>query len=248
MAGDADYLSQLPTGDDWINHLKNDLLPFWSSTDALGNPAGSFPSTRCDDGTVLDFKKPCAPIAGNAYLMTPAQYLVPLSRQTFGYGVAYHLTGDRKYLDWMKAGVDYIRKNTIDPAGGMFETLDLTANKWGPARQIRDPQQLGYGLLGMAFYYYLTRDAAVLEDILKIKNYIATTYWNASLGTNQWLLANDGSTRFDQKNLVADLDQMNTYLVLLTPLLDEPTKPSGNRPWRRWRIPCWALFTHPPTT
>jgi len=189
---------------------------------ALGNPLGSFPSTRCDDGSLLNFNNPCAPIAGNAYLMTPDQYLVPLSRQTYGYGVAYHLTGNTAYLDYMKAGVAYLRQYALDPNGGMFEQQDLTTGLWGPNRLYRDPQQLGYGLLGMAFYYYLTRDDTVLQDILTIKNYIFNSYYNQSLGTMQWLLADDNGTLADSKQLVADLDQMNTYLVLLTPLLSEP--------------------------
>lgn len=221
-AADNSYLNNLPTGERWLTHLSNDLLPFWTMPSALGNPLGSFPSTRCDDGSLLDFLSPCPPIAGNDYLMAPDQYLVPLSRQTYGYGVAYQLTGNTVYLDYMKAGVAYIRQHCIDPAGGMFEQQDLTTGLWGPNILYRDPQQLGYGLLGMAFYYYLTRDATVLQDILTIKNYIFSSYYNPSLGVNQWLLADDDGTLADSKQLVADLDQMNTYLVLLTPLLSEP--------------------------
>ena len=216
------YLTSLPTGARWLAHLNDDLLPFWTTPSALGNPLGSFPSTRCDDGSLLDFINPCAPIAGNAYLMMPEQYLVPLSRQTYGYGVAYHLTGNPVYLDDMKAGVAYLRQYAIDPNGGMFESRDLTTGLWGPERVYRDPQQLGYGLLGMAFYYYLTRDEAVLQDILTIKDYIWDRYYNQSLGTMQWLLADDNGTLANSKQLVADLDEMNTYLVLLTPTLSEP--------------------------
>ena len=222
QGGNDSYLGSLPTGDRWLAHLNNDLLPFWTMPPALGNPLGSFPSTRCDDGSLLDFNNPCPPIAGNAYLTTPAQYLVPLSRQVYGYGVAYHLTGNTAYLDDMKAGIAYLRQNAIDPNGGMFETLDLTSGAWGPDIRYRDPQQLGYGLLGMAFYYYLTRDQDVLQDILRIKNYIFDSYYNPSIGTMQWLLADNDGTPAVSKQLVADLDQMNTYLVLLTPILPEP--------------------------
>jgi len=221
-AADNSYLSSLPTGDRWLTHLNNDLLPFWTMPSALGNPLGSFPSTRCDDGSPLDFNNPCPPIAGNAYLLTPAQYLVPLSRQTYGYGVAYHLTGNTVYLDYMKTGIAYLRQHTIDPAGGMFESRDLKTGAWGPDRLYRDPQELGYGLLGMAFYYYLTRDDAVLQDIFTIKSYIFDSYYNQSLGVMQWLLADNNGTPAISKQLVADLDQMNTYLVLLTPTLPEP--------------------------
>ena len=221
-AADDSYLTSLPTGDRWLAHLNDDLLPFWTMPSALGAPLGAFPSTRCDDGSLVNFNNPCAPIAGNGYLMMPDRYLVPLSRQTYGYGVAYHLTGNTTYLDYMKAGIAYLRQYAIDPAGGMFESQDLNTAAWGPDRLYRDPQQLGYGLLGMAFYYYLTRDATVLQDILTIKNYIFDSYFNQSMGTMQWLLADNDGTPADTRQLVADLDQMNTYLVLLTPTLAEP--------------------------
>ncbi len=213
----AAHAQVLPDGAAWLNHLNNDLLPFWTVPAALGDPVGAFPSTRCDDGSLLDYKNPCPPILGNSYLLFPARYLVPLSRQTYGYGVAYHLTGDPRYLAWMKAGVDYIRRNATDPAGGMFTQLDLTSGTWGVDRNLRDPQQLGYGLLGLAFYYYLTRDPDVLPSITSIKDYILGTYYNQPLGAMQW---QPGSNT--QRQLVADLDQMNTYLVLLTPVLPEP--------------------------
>ena len=139
-AADNSYLNNLPSGDRWLTHLNQDLLPFWTMPSALGNPLGEFPSTRCDDGSLLDYKNPCPHIAGNSYLLTPALYLVTLSRQTYGYGVAYHLTGDTKYLGYMKAGIDYIRQHAIDPNGGMFTMKDLAAGKWGPQRELRNTQ------------------------------------------------------------------------------------------------------------
>ena len=122
----------------------------------------------------------------------------------------------------MKAGIDYIRQHAIDPSGGMFTMKDLAVGKWGPEREYRNPQELGYGLRGMAFYYYLTRDETVLQDILNIKDYIFDKYYNQALGTMQWQLQSSGGALFNEKHLVADLDQMNTYLVLLSPTLPEP--------------------------
>lgn len=215
--------NQGPAGEEWMAHLERDLLPFYSVPAALGSPIGQFPSTRCDDGSALDFQKPCPPIAGNAYLMAPYWYLVPMSRQVYGYGVAFHMTGDTRYLDWMKAGVDTIRGQFVDRAnGGMHLQMDLNTKQWGPDAAFRDPQQLGYGLLGLAFYYYLTRDASVLPDIVAMQRYIYSRYWNPSLGSMQWLLRSNGSTAFDQLQLTACLDQMNTYLVLLAPIVPEP--------------------------
>jgi mannose/cellobiose epimerase-like protein (N-acyl-D-glucosamine 2-epimerase family) len=211
-----------PDGNWWMAHFVRDLLPFWDMPAAIGSPIGVFPSTRCNDGSLIDYGRPC-PEVNTAYLLTRSRYLVPLSRQVYGYGVAFHLTGDPKYLGWMKAGVDVMRNTWIDRRnGGMFEEQNLDTGAMGPAVQLRDPQQLGYGLLGLGFYYYLTRDPDVLSDIVALRRYILDNYYNERLGAMQWLLSDNGTTRYDQKQLVASLDQMNTYHVLLAPLLPEP--------------------------
>jgi mannose/cellobiose epimerase-like protein (N-acyl-D-glucosamine 2-epimerase family) len=125
----------------------------------------------------------------------------------------------------MKAGIDFIRQNAIDRVnGGMATTQNISDGAWLPAPQLRNSQELAYGLLGMAFYYYLTRDADVLQDILAIKNYIFDAYYNPPLGAMQFMLTSSAGVSFDDKRLVAQLDQMNTYLVLLAPLLLEPFK------------------------
>ena len=61
LAGPAD----LPSAERWVAHLKHDLLPLWTTTADLGNEPGSFPSTRCDDGTLFDRTLPCAEVARN---------------------------------------------------------------------------------------------------------------------------------------------------------------------------------------
>ena len=209
------------SGNRWLDHLKKDLLPFWTSEAALGKPVGAFPSIRCDDGTLHNDKTPCPEVGA---LRTPNErYLVALSRQSFGYGVAFHLTGERKYLDMMKAGIDFIRLNAMDRAnGGMATTQDLSNGAWGPNPGHRTAQQLAYGLLGMAFYYHLTGDQEVLQDVVSVKNYIFDKY-STSGGALQRQPTFRAGVR-EEKALVDQLDQMNTYLVLLTPLLPEPTR------------------------
>jgi hypothetical protein len=46
-------------------------------------------------------------------------------------------------------------------------------------------------------------------------------YYNPSLGARQWLPASSHAPNCNDKQLVAQLDQMNTYLVLLTPRLPD---------------------------
>jgi len=216
----------VPPGSRWLDHLNKELLPFWTSEAAFGKTPGAFPSIRCDDGTLHNERKPCPEIGANR--SPQERYLVALSRQSFGYGVAFHLTGNRTYLDSMKAGIDFIRQNAMDRTnGGMAPTQNLSKDTWGPAPGLRTPQQLAYGLLGMSFYYYLTRDPEVLGDILAVKSYIFEKY-SVPSGALQWqLVFRVGAIREDMQ-LVAQLDQMNTYLVLLAPILPDEVQ----REWK----------------
>lgn len=213
----------LPDGARWLQHFNQDLLPFWTMEAALGSPLGNFPSTRCNNGAPLDRNNPCPEIKDNPWLMLNRNYVVSMSRQTYGYGVAYHLTGDPRYLAYAKAGVDYLRQNIFDrDNGGTFAYWDGDTKTWQPEPAFRNPQELAYSLLGISFYYYLTHDPQVLPDIQAVKEYIFENYYNPDLNALQWTLASDGETNPLDKRLVAQLDQLNAYMVLITPLLPEP--------------------------
>jgi mannose/cellobiose epimerase-like protein (N-acyl-D-glucosamine 2-epimerase family) len=201
-------------------HLRNELLPFWSRPEAFGDPLGAFPSVRCNDGTLLDRARPCPEIAGNEWLMQDRTYVVALSRQTYGYGVAFHLTGEQKYLDLALAGVQYLRRNAFDRKhGGAYAWQDGTTGQWGPAAAERNPQEQAYTLLGPSFFHYLTRDQEVLQDIEALKGFIFQSHGPPQAGPLRRKPGTQGSAL-----LVDTLDQLNAYLVLLTPLLPPETR------------------------
>ena len=162
----AGFCAFAQPADAWLDHLKRDLLPFWSHADALGTK-GDFPAIRCDDGTAVNWTRPCREVGQNGWLTQRPRNVVAQSRQVYAYGVAFHMTGDPKYLDWMKSGLDYLRRDVVDRRnGGIATNQDARTGVWGPKPEWRNPQELAYGLIGFGFYYYLTRDAEVLEDIL----------------------------------------------------------------------------------
>ena len=100
-------------------HLSRDLAPFWLRPEALGSPVGAFPTFRCDDGTLVDPDLPCGEllIAGPwVSSQLGKEFTRMRSRQTFFYGVAFHLTGEERYLALAKAGVDQIRAHALDRA------------------------------------------------------------------------------------------------------------------------------------
>jgi len=213
-------IDSLPSGYRWLQHLNQELMPFWNMKPALGNPIGNFPSFRCNNGSLWNPNNPCPELTYSLYIKNDLdkkrEYVVAKSRQTYVYCVAYHLTGNERMLQLAKAGVDYIRKNALESNGGAITYWDDGIS--GPPESQRNSQDLAYTALGLSSYYYLTRDDDVLQDIIKLKNYIFSNYYNSNL---DMMMFTKGS---NSKKLIAQLDQLNTYMVLVTPLLPEPIK------------------------
>jgi len=245
--------------DSWKSHVIEQLMPFWTMPSALGKTAASpFPTYRCRDGlaygdTGCDFadiknvnfkarhpeKKTDVPkdgpfewITGPRNELLGRSYIRMHSRQTYAYGVAYHLTGNPEYLKLAHRGVDWLIANAIDKKnGGSFTFVEK--GKFGPDFKLRTSQDQSYTLLGLAFYYYLTRDPDILKILTDLKTDILRIYRvtdRKDEGLLKWMLeskqepkatclstipAPDKGT-IAQKELVALLDQVNAYMLLVT--------------------------------
>ena len=222
----AQIPADLPTGDRWLRHFQEDLLPFWNLPDAWGHPRGSFPTFRGNDGRAVDWAHPPSELAdapGWIRAEFGRQYVRMISRQTYFYGVAYHLTGDPAMLALARDGVDFIRHHALDPATGSAASY-FEEGVPQPAVLARTSQDLAYAELGMAMYYYLTRDPAVLKDIQRLKHHIFTQYWNPQWRALRWVVAEAPEGDQRRQELVAQLDQINAYLLLLTPILPGPER------------------------
>lgn len=215
--------SPLPAGEAWVTHLSRDLAPFWLRPEALGSPVGAFPTFRCDDGTLVDPDLPCGEmlVAGPwVSSQLGKEFTRMRSRQTFFYGVAFHLTGEEKYLALAKAGVDYFRAHALD-------RTNRSAVSWwkdGVARppvEARNSQDLAYANLGIAFYAYLTRDPEVLADALLLFDGVFERYDDRTRGLLRWAAGGVGGETA-RVELVAQLDQVNAYALLLASVAPEP--------------------------
>jgi mannose/cellobiose epimerase-like protein (N-acyl-D-glucosamine 2-epimerase family) len=221
----------LPDGERWIRHLVEDLLPFWDNASALGNPVGNFPTYRCNDGSLFDLKAPCPELANpdpsvKDIIKLDRDYVRMKARQVFAYGVAYHMTGDKKWLDYSREGANYLREFALDRKEGKvrgaytyFQGKDRVP---GPNPPERTSQDLAYAATGVGFYYYLTRDPEVLKDVRELKEYIFATYYDPRRDVITWVKQRspDGDSP-DQLELVAQLDQVYAYMMWLTPALPE---------------------------
>lgn len=226
-------IDDVPTGDRWIQHLNEDLLPFWDMEEAFGDPIGNYPTYRCNDGSVYDPLDPCSEIenADISIVKPEREYVRAKSRQIFAYGVAYHLTGNSNYLLLAKAGVDYLVYNALAPEGGAYTYFEDGVGLPSEARRIS--QDMAYALAGLGFYYYLTRDPEILTYVVYLKDYIFDSYYDEEWGLLSWahedyidyVDPNDPSrvetVSTQQRELVAQLDQVYGYMLLLTPTLPE---------------------------
>jgi len=227
----AEKPREMVTGERWLQHLEKDLIPWWLMETAKGEPVGNFPTFRCDNGELVNLAEICPTFSklgpDDTWITNNLnkKYIVPQSRQVYAYGVAYHLTGNPEFLKLAKVGVDWIREYGLDREnGGAFTYFEGEELRPGPNVLQRTSQDLAYTLLGMAFYYYLTLDQSVLSDIIEIKDFIFENYYNSNqdIMMRQPIQVASEDSEGQWKGLPMQLDQMNTYMMLLTPLLPEP--------------------------
>jgi mannose/cellobiose epimerase-like protein (N-acyl-D-glucosamine 2-epimerase family) len=218
---------------DWVHQVDSLLMPFWLGEAALGNPVGNFPTYLCDDGSVSDCPElDPANIASWVLVQSDTlrrDFLRIKSRQTYAYSVAYHMTGHEPYMKYAKAGVDYLMAN------GEYDTGSPVTfwqeGEAGPDRLQRNTQDLAYSLVGLAMYYSLTREDRVLDALLRVKEHIFAEYYDKSTTAENtrmlmWVREPFEADSPSGKSLVAQLDQLNAYLLLLTPLLPDPPRAS----------------------
>ncbi len=237
VAGPPATAADLPSGEEWLAHFVRDLLPYWSSPDALGDPVGLYPTFRYPDGAVIDADEPLRPELREMHehaawiaLRLGRTYTRMVSRQAYVLAVAFHLTGDGRYLAQSKAGVDRILGDLRDGSGGFCSWIEHGACRPAPAR--RTAQDLAYAMLGPAMYAAVTGDPAVVAALVEARRHLFDAYRDPATGLLRWVLepSDDPPDAHspEQLELVAQLDQLNAYLLLASPLV---TGPEGDR-WR----------------
>ncbi|HCG8443412.1 TPA: AGE family epimerase/isomerase, partial [Vibrio parahaemolyticus] len=198
----------LPSGDDWLNHVTNGLAPYWMMESAHGQPAGNFPTFRCDNGVILDPQKPCEEL--NKGWISPhfdREYTRMKSRQTYAYGVLFHLTGDKQALELAKKGAYYLIDHLQDEKNGGFVSFTCSG-KPGMEWQQRTSQDQAYALVGLAMYYYLTQDPKVEQALIDQQAFIFKQYRRSDDRGLAWVLKDGDGESEKQQELVAQLDQI----------------------------------------
>ncbi len=207
----------------WVNHVTNDLLPYWNNANRELANDSPFPSYVFDDGTRVtiersgEYKRDAELNDGGWMAEAIGKNFNRMhARQTYAYGIAFHLTGKQEYLIMMEKGVKYSIGSGFDNNGALTVLGDRNAQENDPEK--RTSQDQAYSLIGLSLYYYLTRDEIVLLKIIEQHDYILNTYGvyneDGKLTDFLWI-----PTDTESVELVSILDQLNAYMVLLYPVL-----------------------------
>ena len=211
----------------WLEHLENDLMKFWDRPDAYNMDDGLFPTYRTNTGEILSSEKENWPEEFKAALsdknteglVEPKyNFIRAHSRQTYAYGIAFHMTGNTRYLELCRKGALALVE-AMDGNYGMFVKKRKDTAEWDNQRRKRTSQDLAYGLTGLGMYYFLTHDRGIMHRIIQIKDYIFRTYMDDGKGYLTWLPKHESD---EQIQIVAQLDQLYAYMLMITPSLPEP--------------------------
>lgn len=230
MAENLDELIREALGPDvWKRHLTQDLMKFWDRPEAVELHGSLFPTYRTNRGDVLpqdpdswpeEFKQ-AKQDPDTAGLIEPEYNFVRAhSRQTFAYGIAFHMTGEPRYLEFCRKGAMAL-VSAMDGNYGMFVKQKAAAGTWDTRRDMRTSQDLAYGLTGLGMYYFLTHDPSILHKIIQLKDYIFKVYMDDGRGYMTWYPKH---AKDPDVQIVAQLDQLYAYMLMLTPTLPEPYK------------------------
>lgn len=198
----------------WVSHWVEDIAPFWTMEAALGSPVGNFPTNRGMNGQVV------APTTRRPRM---------ISRQVFAYAAGYLMTGDEALLGLAEAGVRWLRERAIDPdKGSCFPELD---NGGRPIDGVRTAQDHAYCMLGLAAWFYVTRDPEAEAALVRGREELfdPALFWDAASGRVRDALDASMTSEVDLEGdggweLVAQLDPVNAFLLLTQPVMSEASE------------------------
>lgn len=220
----------LPGGDLWLQHVTRDLLPFWASPDALGSPVGEFPTFRCNDGKLFDAHSPCPELANPPAWIQPElgrEYLRMRARQTFAYGVAFNLTGDKRWLAAARAGARATLSRLSPERGAPAWIQDGRSASF----EETTAQDQAYAVVGIAMLYYLSRDPELERALVAHEKFMFRAFWDGE--QMRWLPKGVAGEEAARQELVAQLDQLNAYMLLVTPYLPAAERAAWRADLRR---------------
>lgn len=194
-------------GETWKRHYIEDILPYWSDKNALGEPCGNFPTRRDMNGAARG----------------SIRYTRMIARQVYAYLIGFNLTGDEKLLEYAMCGARWMRMKAKDPGRGYHARLDA---KGSPDRSYyKTAQDQAYSMLAFSALYYVTRHPSAKKELNEnISLIFEGPFFDAGKRMIKDALSGDLSKTVPFENpgfdIVTVLDQANAYLGLFAACLE----------------------------
>ena len=211
----------------WKNHVVHDLMKFWDKPEITNMKDGLFPTYVTNDGRVIPEDEPSPEYDAasqsedtKGLVDRGNNYIRAHSRLTYAFGIAFHMTGNKHYLDICRKGALALLE-AFDGNYGMHVTKSIKCGQFDKDYKLRTSQDLAYGLTGLGMYYFLTRDKTVLYRIIQLKDFIFNVYMDDARGYLTW---KPRYLKDPEVQIVAQLDQLYAYMLMITPVLPEPFK------------------------
>jgi len=178
----------------WKKQALEEIIPFWEKT-----------VDKKDGGFFTDVSR-----EGNIGLES-GKYPRMISRAIFGFSVAYLLSGDEKYLEFARNGLEYLTNYGWDREnGGWYEYV--TGDK-KPKISYKNLFDETYGNLGTIMYYFTTHDKNALHFVEATHNLMQTKAWDNKFGGYYAYVNTDWGVASDQKSFNAEIDTCSAYLI-----------------------------------
>lgn len=178
----------------WKNQALKDLISFWEQT--IDRTNGGFFTDTDETGKPKD--------SSNKYTRMN-------SRIVYGFSAAYMLSGDAKYLEFAKHGMNYLKEYCYDQNnGGWNTTLDeMNEPDYGDKNLFDET----YGSLGPVFYYIATGDKASLDLVSKTHRLMKSKAWDTEFGGYFAWVKNDWERATSNKSFNSQIDTFTAYLL-----------------------------------
>ncbi|HBF37353.1 MAG TPA: hypothetical protein DDW50_08535 [Firmicutes bacterium] len=197
--------SQYLQGDYWRSQALNDIIPFWINT--LDKKDGGYFTDIGRTGTIAK---------------NPLKYPRMVSRLVYGFSTAYLLSGDEKYLNLAKQGLNYLKKYGWDHKyGGWFMELNAENVPTVPVKVLFDET---YGNVGPVVYYYATGNQEALDLVAQTHRLLKGKAWDQEYQgyydwTEQdWSMSNSNT----EKSFNSQIDTASAYLIYYYLNMKEP--------------------------
>lgn len=213
--------------EEWLKHVTKDLMKFWDKPEITEMKDGLFPTYVTNAGKPLpkeeaewpeEFQAAIKAEDTKGLIDTENNYIRAHSRLTYAFGIAFHMTGNPHYLEVCRRGAMALL-DAFDGNYGMHVTKNIKSGKWDEDYKKRTSQDLAYGMTGLGMYYFLTHDKTVLFKILQYKDFIFRVYMDDGRGYLTW---KPRHMKDPEVQIVAQLDQLYAYMLMITPSLPEP--------------------------